>query len=64
MQKSMNKRVNSSFLPLIASLSLLIFVIWLSLNNDQLFLPQLLVSGVIILILVGMKTLSSSQLSE
>lgn len=60
----MNKHVNSSFLPLIASLGLLVFVIWLSLANNGLFLPQLLVSGLIILILVGMKTLSSSQLSD
>ncbi len=64
MHKSMNKRISSSFLPLIVSLGLLVTVIQLSLANNRLFLPQLLVSGTIILILVGMKTISSSKLSD
>ena len=57
----MNKRIVTSLFPLVISLSIMISVIQLSLANDGLFLSQLLVSGAIIFMLLGLKASSSPE---
>jgi hypothetical protein len=60
----MTKRIVFSLLPPIIGLSIMTSVIQLSLAYDGLFLPQLLVSGAIIFLLLSIKANASSEVSD